>query len=229
MFQGLYSAPKNKRPRAACRLYIPGSEISKWFSHQSVGNIVNAQVTHSEEWMGMAVCSILSFHDLHPNSLCCLDCYIEVNKHEGARESTYFVNTFGQIDSLHLWMLYFPSRCFYENARAVLSQTDENELIQMGVRIPKPRNPCFEVKKCGFRMVYKQDIEDIEEMMGQNCNSSCIPHYEGVGFTHEYDLDNSTVVREDSKLKRSRDEYVEARPSDEGCYNDVPHSKRIQR
>ena len=99
MFQGLYSAPKNKRPRAACRLYIPGSEISKWFSHQSVGNIVNAQVTHSKEWMGMAVCSILSFHDLHPNSLCCLDCYIEVNKHEGARELAYFVNTFGHIDS----------------------------------------------------------------------------------------------------------------------------------
>uniref|UniRef100_A0A7N2MGR0 TIR domain-containing protein n=1 Tax=Quercus lobata TaxID=97700 RepID=A0A7N2MGR0_QUELO len=126
--KGLYSAPKNKRPRAACRLLIPGSEISNWFSHQSVGNIVNAQV-----------------------------------------------------------------------------------------------------KKCGFRMVYKQDIEDIGEMMGQSCNSSCIPHYEGVGFTHEYDLDNSTVVREDSKLKRSRDEYGEARPSDEGCYNDVPHSKRIQR
>ncbi|KAL4594485.1 hypothetical protein ACB092_12G024000 [Castanea dentata] len=227
--QGLYSAPKNKKPRAACRLLIPGSEISKWFSHQSVGNIVNAQVTHSKEWMGMAVCSVLSFRDLHPNSLCCFDCYIEVNKHEGAKESAYFVNTFGHIDSLHLWMLYFPSHCFYENTRAVLSQTDENELIQMGVRIPKPHNPCFEVKKCGFRVVYKQDIEDIGEMMGQSCNSSCIPHYEGVGFTHEYDLDNSTVVREDSKLKRSRDEYGEARPSDEGSYNDVPHSKRIQR
>ncbi|XP_050254802.1 disease resistance protein Roq1-like [Quercus robur] len=156
--KGLYSAPKNKRPRAACRLLIPGSEVSKWFNHQSVGNIVNAQVTHSKEWMGMAVCSVLSFHDLHPNSLCCFDCYIEVNKHE------------------------------------VLSQTDENELIQTGVRIPKSHNPCFEVKKCGFRMVYKQDIEDIGEMMGQSCNSSCILHYEGVGFTHEYDLDNSTVV-----------------------------------
>ncbi|XP_075649601.1 TMV resistance protein N-like [Castanea sativa] len=227
--QGLYGAPKNKRPRAACRLLIPGSEILKWFSHQSVGNIVNAQVTHSKEWMGMAVCFVLSFRDLHPNSLCCFDCYIEVNKHEGARESAYFVNTFGHIDSLHLWMLYFPSHCFYENARAALSQTDENELIQMGVRIPKPHNPCFEVKKCGFRMVYKQDIEDISEMMGQSCNSSCISRYEGVGFTREYDLDNSTVVREDSILKRSRDEYDEARPSDEGCYNDVPHSKRIQR
>ena len=177
----------------------------------------------------MVVCSIFSFHNLHPNSLCCLDFYIEVNKHEGARESAYFVNTFGQTDSLHLWMLYFPSRCFYENARAVLNQIDENELIQMGVRIPKPHNPCFEVKKYGFRMVYKQDIEDIGEMMSQSCNSICIPHYEGVGFTHEYHLDNSTVVREDSKLKQSRDEYDEARPSDEGCYNDVPHSKRIQR
>ena len=229
MFQGLYSAPKNKRPRATCRLLIPGSEISKWFSHQSVGNIVNAQVTHSKEWMGMAMCSILSFHDLHPNSLCCFDCYIEVNKQEGARESAYFVNTFGHMDSLHLWMLYFPTHCFYENVKAVLSQTDENELIQMEVRIPKPHNPCFEVKKCGFRMVYKQDIEDIREMMGQSCKSSCIPHYEGVGFTHEYDLGNSTVAREDCKLKRSRDEYDEARPSDEGCYNDVPHSKRIQR
>ena len=41
-----------------------------------------------------------------------------------------------------------------------------------------------------------------------------------------HDFDNST---EGIKMKRGRDEYDGAGPSDEGSSNDVPHSKRIER
>ena len=44
-------------------IIIPGSEILRWFSHQSVGAIVNAQVTHPNKnvlskWIGIDVCVV---------------------------------------------------------------------------------------------------------------------------------------------------------------------------
>ena len=102
-------------------------------------------------------------------------------------------------------------------------------------------SPRFECKKCGFRMVYKQDIVEIREMMAQSSNSSCIVPYEGlrsytipiprnhpykgVDVDAQHDFDNST---EGSKIEQSRDEYNGARPSGEGSSYDVPHSRRIQ-
>ena len=97
----------------------------------------------------------------------------------------------------------------------------------MEVRFEDYDNPCLEVKKCGFQMVYKQDIEDIREMMASHSKSCSISPYEGSDAQHDYD--NSMVVKEGSKIKWSRDNYNGAGPSGEGSSNDVPHSKRIQR
>ncbi|KAL0009485.1 hypothetical protein SO802_010987 [Lithocarpus litseifolius] len=140
-------------------------------------------------------------------------------------ESAIFSYKFARIGSHHLWLLYFHPEYFDGNARAVLSQIEENKLIQMEVRFEDCDNPCLEVKKCGFQMVYEQDIEDIREMMAPHRKSCSISPYEGSEAQH--DFDNSMVVKEGSKIKQSRDNYNGAGHSGEGSSNDVP--KRIQR
>ena len=70
-------------------------------------------------------------------------------------------------------------------------------------------------------------IEDIREMMASRSKSCSISPYEGLDAQH--DFDNSTVVKEGSKIKRICDNYNGAGPSGEGSSNDVPHSRRIQR
>ena len=113
---------------------------------------------------------------------------------------------------------------FDENNRAVLSQIGENGFIQMGVRFQWDYNNFSEIKKCGFRLVYEQDMEDIREMIStQSSNSTCVTSYEGFDVHHNF---NST---KGIKLKRSHDEYDGTGPIGEGISNDVPHSKRIQR
>ena len=82
--------------------------------------------------------------------LCFLHCHIEVNKHVSVQESAIFSYKFARIGLHHLWLLYFYPECFDENARAVLSQIEENKIIQMEVRFEDCDNPCLEVKKCGF-------------------------------------------------------------------------------
>ena len=77
MLQGIYKKPKE----ATISTFIPGSAIMEWFSHQSMGNIVKAQVTpwkqnviiqmpnHScNKWMGMAACAVFSPLDLYPKN-----------------------------------------------------------------------------------------------------------------------------------------------------------------
>ena len=78
----------------------------------------------------------------------------------------------------------------------------------------------MDIKKCGFRLVYEKDIEDIREMiLTQSSNSTCMTPYEDVHH-------NST---KGIKLKRSRNEYEGSGTSGEGSSNDVPHSKRIKK
>ena len=200
---------------------------------------MNAQVTHPNKnlniqvpahlcnkWIGMTVCAVFNCPNLHPNNYVLSDhllfCNIIVNKHEGATIVDFFSTKFVQIKSHHLWMFYLPPQKLYENER--FNQIDENGFIQMEIRFHSPLHRWFEFKKCGFRLVYEQDIEDIREMMAQSNNSICITPCEGLDVHH--DFDNSV---EGIKIKRSRDEYDGVGPSGEGSPNDVPHSKRIQR
>ena len=65
------------------------------------------------------------------------------------------------------------------------------------------------IKKCGFHVLHKQDMEDIREMISaQSSNNTCITPYEGLDVHH-----NST---EGIKLKLSHSEYEGAGASGEG-------------
>ena len=183
----------------------------EWVSHQSMGNIAKAQVTpwkqnvnilmptHScNKWMGMATCAVFSPLDHYLKNYsffenCHIICYIEV----GAGDLAKFSINCVQISSHHLWLLYFHPGFFDENVR-VLSQIDENESIQFEVRFQFSRDSNLEFEKCGFQMVYEQDMEDITGLAQPN-NSSCITSYEVVDAQH--DLDNSMLVTEGTKIR----------------------------
>nr|XP_023920434.1 TMV resistance protein N-like [Quercus suber] len=136
---------------AAYELVIPESEIPQWFSHQSVGNIVNAQV-----------CAVFSCRNVHLSNMALfLRCHILINKRENSKFHVGICPRSVQIKSRHLWMSYIPSQLFSENGRAVLSQIDENGFIQIEVRFQWDFNG-LEVKKCGFRLAYEQEIREIK-------------------------------------------------------------------
>ena len=72
----------------------------------------------------------------------------------------------------------------------------------------------FEVKRCGFCMVYKKDIEDVNRSMAQCSNNSTIP-YKGLDVLHH----------KFSYAKQTRDDHDGVGPNGEGSSNDVPHPK----
>ncbi|KAK9987384.1 hypothetical protein SO802_032335 [Lithocarpus litseifolius] len=60
------------------------------------------------------------------------------------------------------------------------------------------------------------------------CTNNSITPFQGLDVLH-HDFDNSVIVEEGNKVKRSRDDYDGAGPRGEGSSNDVPHPKRIER
>ncbi|KAL4594474.1 hypothetical protein ACB092_12G023500 [Castanea dentata] len=209
-FIGIYN-------RGGFNIMIPGCEIPKWFTHQSVGDTVSAQVTHpnKNKWIGIAMCAVPL---AYPGFWMYLKCEILVNGHFVQRYALDCAPRSVKIKSDHLWMTYIPHHTFGEDEREVLDQIDENGFIQMELRFDWVIDgPGFH--QVGFRVVYEQDIREM--LSAQSSNSTCITPYEGLDVHH-----NST---EGIKMKLSRDEYEGAGASGEGSSNDVPHSKRIKR
>ena len=91
-----------------------------------------------------------------------------------------------------------------------MNQVDANGFSHILVGF-QSTSPGMECTKCGARLVYEQDIEDLKQMARDN-NCSITPY--------ENDLDNSA---EDTRVKRSHDESDGdgARPSGQGTPNDT--------
>ena len=199
MFQGLFLHNRFD-------IVIPGSEIPEWFRHQRIGNEVSIQEPYSilcNEWMGIAICVVfcsLPRHQIHKD--CSISCYLIANK----KEMTFGPHTNNIVPlSDHIWLIYLLPHFYEEYGIKLVWECDANGFSQFGISI---ESNCrgFEVKKCGLRLVYKKDIEDLNRTMTQR----------------HHNFDNSIAAAEGYKSMRTRDDYDEA-----GSSNDEPHPKRI--
>ena len=180
----------------------------------------------TNEWMGIAVCAIYcsvphyKFNDIIDYRS--LSCQLIVNGN-GMRTIISCGPTIDLSDDI--WLLYVLKEYFEEEGIKLLKECEANEFSQIGIKI-KP-SVSLMVKKCGFRLVYKKDIEDLNQTMAQSSITSIIP-YEDLDV-HNHNFNNSAVVVECNQAKRTCDDYDGVGPSGEGSSNDVPHPKRIER
>ena len=223
MFQGL----SPQFPYKKHNLVIPGSGIPKWFTYQSMGDEANIKEPSNlcNEWMGISLCVVFRAHPHHQidnkNGRLCFCLTANGNR---------TLPTPGMINipyvlSDHLWLLYLPPSYYNENDIKLFRECDANGFTQLGIKIDTGGSG-LEVKKLGFSMVYKKDIEDLNQIMAQ-CSNNNITPYDGINVLH-HNFDNSTVATEGNKIKPSRDDYDGAGPNGEGSSNDVPHAKRIE-
>ena len=169
-------------------IIFPGSEILEWFSHQCMGDEVNIMEPFSHlcnEWIGIAVCVVLCPFQR-------VSCNLMVNG-----QGTSFGNGIPIASSNHIWLLYLlpQNRNYSESFRKSLWECDVNGFREIGIKIQS--RDSRSVKKCGLRVVYKKDIEDLNRTMTQCSNNSIIP-YEGLDVPH-YNFNNSAVVVEGNK------------------------------
>nr|POF10686.1 tmv resistance protein n [Quercus suber] len=129
----------------------------------------------------------------------------------------------------HIWLLYLLPQFYQCEDIKSLWECNANGFSQIGIKI---LSKCWDlktnkiipsmvkVKKCGLRMVFKKDIEDLNETMAERSNNSITP-YEGLDVSH-HNFDNSIAI-ESYKAKLTHDDYEGA-----GSSNYEPHPKRIE-
>ena len=209
MFQGQYGE--------GYYLLIPGSEIPKWFSHQNVGVTVNLQVPSDllgNKLMGIAVCAVFVLRKHHPLHQLHVQyhglfCYIG-----GSIMDEIIWEEFGKIESYQLWLEYFPSTRIRADLKETLNKVDANGFSQIEVKF-EAKGLGLEVTKCGGRLVFERDIEDLINQTKAGPSGCIITPYDEDGFE---DLEN------DTKIKQSSDDSdgEGVGPSGEATSNDEP-------
>ena len=209
-------------------ILIPGSRIPKWFSHQSEGASLNLQ--EPPGFIGIALCVVFVLYKHYPlqhppessenhpvthfiNFLC------NVNGYKVPDYLSFgFSEQSGKIDSNHLWIKYFSMEGLWDKILSQVNANDQLSQVDVGIEI---EGTGLKVMRCGARLVYEQDIEDLKQNMAGSCSCSITPY--------EDDLHDSA---KDTIIKRSHDDHDGDGdgPSGEVTYNevDVPHPKRIR-
>nr|POE98730.1 hypothetical protein CFP56_70263 [Quercus suber] len=176
-------------------MVITGSVIPKWFIHQSIGVEVTIKEPFShlcDDWMGIAICVVF---DSLPESLPkTISCQVIANGKVMSSTICYHYSRVG-LYSDHIWLCYLLPQYFNKEDIKLLNQCEANELSQIDIKIETPGS--IGEKKCGFRMLYKKDIEELNRTMAQSSNTDITP-YEDLGVLH-HNFNNSALVVEGLK------------------------------
>ncbi|CAN6555691.1 unnamed protein product [Malus baccata var. baccata] len=138
----------------------PGSEIPEWFSHQSVGHSINVELPPPSctNWLGIAFCVV--FQDptqnlANPAAPCHYD-YFNIQ----------FLGDcllrwdckIGSLVSEHIWVFYFSHECCHHEQFLF-------ETCLYDIEGGKQKAGFNSVKKCGARLVYKQDLKELNQTL----------------------------------------------------------------
>ncbi|XP_048436906.1 TMV resistance protein N-like [Pyrus x bretschneideri] len=155
------------------KIVIPGSEIPKWFNNQSVGHSINMELPPPSctNWFGFALCVVFQHQDPLQNvelpRYCRFRIHCSVELVSPEKLVSIYPWTTLLLPSLvseNLWL-------FYISRQHCLPREDYHQ-VQFLFRIYFLDNGWRElkanlnmVKKCGARLVYKQDLKELNQKL----------------------------------------------------------------
>ncbi|RDX73270.1 TMV resistance protein N, partial [Mucuna pruriens] len=168
-------------------IVIPGTQIPRWFSKQNVGSSISMDVSAIREdpnWTGVAICAILVAHHVPTNlgdrrglydygSIG----YILQNKQvldkEYIRLPIHLMNdqVTGELD--HLLIVFHSREPFIRFQSAYVNEMHDLDEWEFTTAIHDlPKGLHLEVKNCGYRWVFKEDLQQLNPNTMFSGNSS---------------------------------------------------------
>ncbi|TYG47810.1 hypothetical protein ES288_D11G371600v1 [Gossypium darwinii] len=218
-------------------ILMPGSEIPEWFSQQKRDSSIKIplpiNLRKDSQWIGVACCCIFVNNDASRDRY--IGCKGSIFRGRNCRPIYWRNQWVGRyfdrpIMKDHLFLRYFPrdesypisledkyGDCETNNlwtADCLAEIGDELELCfntEFG-----PNDRCVKVKKCGVRIVYEKDLEEMKELQCHTTQSS--PEFEHI---HQHSAHNHGSVGSTSHIKRKRNIYEETEEEE-------PQPKRMQ-
>ncbi|CAL8174078.1 unnamed protein product [Prunus armeniaca] len=157
----LLTSPISTTP--AFQIVTPGSRIPEWFNNQSVGDSLIVELPPCTTSIWIALCAV--FEEGAPVDYRSTNFGIECRLGEGAPVNGRIAIIKGHLVSPHLWV-----SCVYHfvvdkecSQMKVSFQTFHYVHDLSGDKIPRSG-----IKKCGLRLMHKQDVEVLDQIMMMN-------------------------------------------------------------
>ncbi|WRX26025.1 Toll/interleukin-1 receptor homology (TIR) domain - like 10 [Theobroma cacao] len=168
MLKGYLKALVNARIRVD--IVIPGSEIFEWFSHQSEKCSIMIPILHNDiQWMGFALCCVIvpasnNVDWTEEKITCTVRIHFEDLRFELC---THWIGFNTQTSKDHLWLWYLPVEKLLRDEFGNLQGRD---WIRSCIGIEFLFDTAGignKVNKCGVRLMYPSDLEDLDPTMEQ--------------------------------------------------------------
>ncbi|TYI58453.1 hypothetical protein E1A91_D11G359600v1 [Gossypium mustelinum] len=192
-------------------IMMPGSEIPEWFSQQksdfSIKIPLPINLRKDSQWIGVACCCIFVNNDASRGDEF-ISCEGSIFRGRNCRRICWRNRWVGRyfdkpIMKDHLFLRYFPRDQLYPiSLEDKYGDCETNNLWttdcfdQIGDELELsfnpgigPNFPCVKVKKCGVRIVYEKDLEEMEELQCDTTQSS--PNFEHI---HQHSAHNHGSV-----------------------------------
>ncbi|KAL1075360.1 hypothetical protein V6Z11_D11G357000 [Gossypium hirsutum] len=202
-------------------IIMPGSEIPEWFSQQTSDSSINIplpiNLQKDSQWIGVACCWIFVSNDAsRDNKYIGYEAYIYYGNSEQAccNGSLFRGRNYRRINGCgwgliepimkdHLLLCYWSRDKLYPSledkyddcettnlwtTHCLEKKCDKLEVFFMRRRV--------KVKKCGFKIVYEKDLEEIKELQCHTTQSS--PNFEHI---HQHSAHNHGSVGSTSHIK----------------------------
>ncbi|CAL9020282.1 unnamed protein product [Prunus brigantina] len=160
MLQKLQVIP---RPPYKFEIVTPGGKIPELFSNQSLGDSLTVELPLDScaTWMGIALCAVFEVQaDLSDFHYLEISCSAQELLPHGVF-SKYFNK--GDVVSDHLWVIYVPRKQFEKICVQIKVLFTTYYFKETWNNWEAKRKSS--VKKCGFRLVHEQDVEQLNQIM----------------------------------------------------------------
>ncbi|KAM5563079.1 hypothetical protein ABKV19_017993 [Rosa sericea] len=184
-----YLKSKTSADHMRFEFVAPGNEILEWYNHQSVGSSVTVELHtgwFSNKFMGFAFCVV--FRLLKPVTPLAarwsINCNLRATGEDTCVSSVLFLVKWGQPVLDHIWLSHVPHddrSCLWQDIYHQLQLVFSFEPFCGDERIRIEE--IVQVKKCGVRMVYEEDVDELWETLLKQSNigintKRCLQHYD---------------------------------------------------
>ncbi|XP_058733732.1 uncharacterized protein LOC131605388 [Vicia villosa] len=138
-------------------IVIPGNEIPSWFNNQSVGHSIPVSPVMQDKDNNVVglLCCALFYSAPHYPTIIGSSAKLKLSALNNTVHLPVIINgDLISVKSNHIWLIYFPWKSSYNDLYAPF-------------HVETYIHPCFDVqvKRCGYRWVYKQDLQGFNSTM----------------------------------------------------------------
>jgi len=167
-------------------IVVPGAQIPKWFNKQNASSVISVDpstVMDDPNWIGVALCALFvtledptnlseRYHDPHDRTIL----YGVNNPYLSPRYYSevpiHFEKDLVTVEFDHLLTVFYSREEFIHLLTRDPNTMHDLHRVEFETRVPSPPGLHGVVMNCGYRWVYKEDLQQLNSNMFFSANSS---------------------------------------------------------